>query len=148
LPRQYYPVLLTLGVAVIVGVTILLLSQLLATFRGNQTGGRIKGLPYESGVPLLDRSHKRISIAFFLVAIDFIVFDLEAAFLYPWALILRKGGWELFAAVMVFVFLILVGYAYIWIKGGLDLGPLREQQRRRRPVQLAFGAQPSAPRLH
>ena len=153
MPRQYYPVLLTLGVAIIVGATILLLSYLLAKFRGNQTGGRIKGLPYESGMPLLDRSHKRISIAFFLVAIDFIVFDLEAAFLYPWALILRdeahKTGWarwELFTAVMVFVFLILVGYAYIWIKGGLDLGPLREQLRRRRPARLAFGAQPTAPR--
>jgi NADH-quinone oxidoreductase subunit A len=129
LPQQYYPVLLTLGIAIVLGVTILGLSHLISTLGGNQTGGRVKRTTYESGMPLLDRSHKRLSIAFFLVAIDFIVFDLEAAFLYPWALILKRGGWELFAAVMVFVFLILVGYAYIWIKGGLDLGPLREQRR-------------------
>jgi NADH-quinone oxidoreductase subunit A len=134
LPQQYYPVLLTLGVAIVVGAAILLLSHLLGTLGGNQTGGRIKKMTYESGLPLLDRSHKRLSIAFFLIAIDFIVFDLEAAFLYPWALTLRKGGWELFAAVMVFVFLILVGYAYIWIKGGLDLGPAREQRRRPGPL--------------
>jgi NADH-quinone oxidoreductase subunit A len=81
----------------------------------------------------MDISHKRISIAFFLVAIDFIVFDLEAAFLYPWSLVLRQFGWELFWAVMVFIFLILVGYAYVWLKGGLDLSlPARE----RRPVRL------------
>jgi NADH-quinone oxidoreductase subunit A len=130
LPQQYYPVLLALGAGIVVGAAILLLSQLLAKIGGNQTGGLIKRTTYESGMPLLDRSRKRISIAFFLVAIDFIVFDLEAAFLYPWALILRHGGWRLFAAVMVFIFLILVGYAYIWLKGGLDLGPLREQRRR------------------
>jgi len=119
LPEQYYPVLLMLGLAIVVGIAILALSQLL----GRQVGGRIKLTPVESGMPLLDRSHKRISIAFFLVAIDFIVFDLEAAFLYPWALVLRQGSWPLFWAVMVFVFLILVGYAVLWKKGGLDLGP-------------------------
>jgi len=78
------------------------------------------------------------------VAIDFIVFDLEAAFLYPWALVLKRGGWALFAAVMVFVFLILVGYAYIWLKGGLDLGPLREL--RRRPGGLSFAGRPAPAR--
>ncbi len=108
-----------LGLATVIGVTILLLSQLL----GKQVGGRVKGTPVESGMPLLDRSHKRISIVFFLVAIDFIVFDLEAAFLYPWALVIRRFGWPLFWAVMVFVLLILVGYAVLWKKGGLDLGP-------------------------
>jgi NADH-quinone oxidoreductase subunit A len=131
LPEQYYPVLLTLGVAILMGVVILTLSQGLAWMMGNQRGGRVKLTPIESGVPMLDRSHKRISIAFFLVAIDFIVFDLEAAFLYPWALTLRQGGWELFAAVMVFIFLILVGYAYVWLKGGLDLQPRREQRTAR-----------------
>ena len=124
MPEQYYPVLLMLGIAIVMAVAILGLSQLL----GQQTGGRVKGTTVESGMPLLDRSHKRMSIAFFLIAIDFIVFDLEAAFLYPWALVMREGDWELFAAVMVFFFLILVGYAYIWLKGGLELGPRREKR--------------------
>jgi NADH-quinone oxidoreductase subunit A len=127
LPEQYYPVLLMLGIAIVMAVAILGLSQLL----GKQTGGRVKGTTVESGLPLLDRSHKRMSIAFFLIAIDFIVFDLEAAFLYPWALIMREGGWQLFAAVMVFFFLILVGYAYVWLKGGLELGPRRNTLARR-----------------
>ena len=125
MPEQYYPVLLALGVAIILGVVILSVSYLL----GPQTGGRVKGTTIESGMPLLDRSHKRISVAFFLIAIDFIVFDLEAAFLYPWALVLREGGWPLFWAVMVFVFLILVGYAYVWLKGGLDLRPRGSKTR-------------------
>jgi NADH-quinone oxidoreductase subunit A len=133
LPEQYYPVLLALGIAASLGGVILVLSYVLGKIGGNQRGGLIKRTTVESGMPLLDRSHKRISIAFFLIAIDFIVFDLEAAFLYPWALILREGGWELFWAVMVFVFLILVGYAYVWLKGGLDnLGP----QRERKPLRL------------
>lgn len=122
MPADYLPVLLAFGVAIAAGVTLLGISHLL----GPKTGGRLKRTTYESGMPLLDRSHKRISIAFFLIAIDFIVFDIEAAFLYPWALVIRDGGWPLFWAVMVFVFLILVGYAYIWRKGGLDLGPRRE----------------------
>jgi NADH-quinone oxidoreductase subunit A len=136
LPEQYYPVLLALGISIALGVVILIASYLLALFVGNQRGGLIKRTTIESGMPLMDVSHKRISIAFFLVAIDFIVFDLEAAFLYPWSLILRDrliGGWPLFWAVMVFILLILVGYAYVWLKGGLDLSlPARE----RRPVRL------------
>jgi NADH:ubiquinone oxidoreductase subunit 3 (subunit A) len=125
MPADYLPVLLAFGVAIVAGVTLLGLSYWL----GPKTGGRAKRTTYESGMPLLDRSHKRISVAFFLIAIDFIVFDIEAAFLYPWALVLRAGGWPLFWAVMVFVFLILVGYAYIWRLGGLDLGPRREGGR-------------------
>jgi NADH-quinone oxidoreductase subunit A len=133
LPEQYFPVLLALGVSIALGAIILIASHLLSLFVGNQRGGLIKGTTVESGMPLMDISHKRISIAFFLVAIDFIVFDLEAAFLYPWSLVLRDGGWYLFGAVMVFIFMILVGYAYVWLKGGLDLSlPARE----RRPVRL------------
>jgi len=133
LPEQYYPVLLAMGIATAMGVVILSLSWILGKIGGHQHGGVRKRTTVESGMPLLDASHKRISIAFFLIAIDFIVFDLEAAFLYPWSLVLRDFGWTLFAAVMVFIFLILVGYAYVWLKGGLDLSlPGRE----RRPLRL------------
>jgi NADH-quinone oxidoreductase subunit A len=126
MPRDYFPVLLALGVAMTIGASLLVLSYLL----GKQVGGREKRTTVESGVPLLDVSHKRVSIAFFLVAIDFIIFDIEAAFLYPWALVLRQGGWPLFGAVMVFAFLILVGFAYVWKKGGLDFAPRGNVVRR------------------
>ncbi|HEV7670987.1 MAG TPA: NADH-quinone oxidoreductase subunit A [Thermoanaerobaculia bacterium] len=119
MPSQYYPILLTLGIAMFVGFAILMLSYLLG--KSQIRGGTVHLSAIESGLPLLDRSHKRLSIVFFLVAIDFIIFDLEAAFLFPWALHLREGGWPLFWAVMVFVGLILVGYAYVWAKGGLNV---------------------------
>ncbi|HRC84493.1 MAG TPA: NADH-quinone oxidoreductase subunit A [Thermoanaerobaculia bacterium] len=117
MPHQYFPVLLAIGIALLVGVGMLVASRL----AGRQVGGRVKLSTYESGMPLLDISHKRLSVAFFLVAIDFIVFDLEAAFLYPWALVMKDLGWPLFWAVVAFIALILVGYAYVWRKGGLNI---------------------------
>ena len=99
--------------------------MILSWIGGVRTGGRIKLSTYESGLPLLDRSRKRLSIAFFLIAIDFVVFDVEAAFLYPWVTVVREGGWPLFWAVMVFVGLIVAGYAYVWRKGGLEVATRR-----------------------
>jgi NADH-quinone oxidoreductase subunit A len=126
LPETYLPVLLTMGIAALLGVALLSLSWL----GGRKRGGRTELSPVESGMPLLDDSRKRVSIVFFLIAIDFIVFDLEAAFLYPWALVFRSGGWPLFGAVLVFVALILVGYVYIWKQGGLDLGKRLSEAKR------------------
>jgi len=124
MPSQYYPLLIAFAIALILGVVILWLNQLAS--KRAATGGRIKGTTYESGLPLLDASRKRVSVLFFLVAIDFVIFDVEAAFLYPWALVLREGAWPLFWAVQVFIGLILVGFAYVWRKGGLDLTPRRD----------------------
>lgn len=130
MPRAYLPVLLSLGIAFLLGGVLLGLSSI----AGAKTGGRIKLSTYESGMPLLDRSRKRLSIAFFLIAIDFVVFDVEAAFLYPWAPVVREGSWPLFWAVMVFVALIVVGYAYVWKKGGLEVATraARRSEARRR----------------
>ena len=121
MPADHYPVLLALGFALAMGGVIVALSSLI----GRRRVGQTLLSPYESGEPLLDRSRKRISVLFFLVAIDFVIFDVEAAFLYPWVLVLREGSWPLFWAVMVFVGLILVGLVYIWRKGGLALDPRR-----------------------
>lgn len=117
MPQTFLPILVALAVAFALGGVMMGLSWI----AGKRTGGRIKLSTYESGLPLLDRSRKRLSIAFFLIAIDFVVFDVEAAFLYPWVVVLREGGWSLFWGVMAFIGLILVGYAYVWKKGGLDL---------------------------
>ena len=122
MPTSYLPVLAALGFALALGLGILILSF----FIGSRSGGKVKLSTYESGEPLLDRSRKRISILFFLVAIDFVIFDVEVAFLLPWILVLKEGGWPLFWAMMVFIFLIVVGFAYIWRKGGLDLRPQSE----------------------
>ena len=121
MPERYYPVLLALGVAAAMGVVILSLSWVLGKIGGNQRGGLVKGTPIESGMPMLDRSHKRLSIAFFLIAIDFIVFDLEAAFLYPWALIFKSQlGLYGFVEMLVFMGLLGGGFVYAWKAGALD----------------------------
>lgn len=117
MPEAYFPVIVAFSAAF--GLACLLMA--ISWFAGHRTGGRVKLSTYESGLPLLDRSRKRLSIAFFLIAIDFVVFDVEAAFLYPWVVIMREGGWPLFTAVMAFLGLIIVGYAYVWRKGGLDV---------------------------
>ena len=94
-----------------------------AQIHGSEDHQRVAQSLFKAGQALLDRSRKRISILFFLIAIDFVIFDVEVAFLLPWILVLREGGWPLFWAVQVFILLILVGLAYIWKKGGLDLRP-------------------------
>ena len=129
MPAEYYPVLLAFGVAMIVGLAILALAGLAG--RGG-SGGRVKRSIYESGLPPLDANRKRISVLFFLIAIDFVVFDVEAAFIYPWVLVLREGGWPLFWAVQVFIGLILVGFVYLWRNGGLDVTPNRRQAAARK----------------
>ena len=123
MPASYIPVLIALAVALALGGVIVAISSRI----GSRSGGKIKLSTYESGEPLLDRSRKRISVLFFLIAIDFVIFDVEVAFLLPWILVLKEGGWPLFGAVMVFMFLIVVGFAYIWKKGGLDVTPNRKQ---------------------
>jgi NADH-quinone oxidoreductase subunit A len=115
--RDYVPILMLMAAAVGIAAAILLLSALL----GPKLRTRSKLETYESGVPLLDISHKRLSIKFFVIAIVFILFDVEIAFLYPWAVIFRTGGPGLFLEMLVFLAILAVGYAYIWRKGAFDL---------------------------
>lgn len=115
--RDYVPILMLMAAAVGIAAVILLLSALL----GPRLRTRSKLDTYESGVPLLDVSHKRLSIKFFVIAIVFILFDVEIAFLYPWAVIFRTGGPGLFLEMLAFLAVLAVGYAYIWRKGAFDL---------------------------
>ncbi|MGH9400349.1 MAG: NADH-quinone oxidoreductase subunit A [Thermoanaerobaculia bacterium] len=114
--ESYVPILILLAFAVAVVATIVGLSALL----GPKLPTADKLSTFESGVPLIDASHKRMSIQFFVTAMIFILFDVEIAFLYPWALVFRGGGPGLFAEMLVFLGVLGVGYAYIWKKGALD----------------------------
>jgi len=115
--RDYVPILMLMAAAVGIAAVIIVLSALL----GPKLRTRSKLETYESGVPLLDVSHKRLSIKFFVIAIVFILFDVEIAFLYPWAVIFRSGGPGLFLEMLAFLAILAVGYAYIWRKGAFDL---------------------------
>ena len=112
----FVPILLLMIVAAGLAATMLLLNALW----GPRLKTRSKLDTYESGVPLIDASRKRLSIQFFVVAMVFILFDVEIAFLYPWAVVFRDAPAPLLAEMLVFLVFLAVGYAYIWKKGAFD----------------------------
>ena len=114
--ESYLPILILMLFAIGVAGVMLLLSHVL----GPRLRTRRKLETYESGMPLLDLSHKRISIQFFLIAMVFILFDVEIAFLYPWAVVFREGGIPLFIEMVAFLAILAVGYAYLWKKKAFD----------------------------
>ena len=116
MPSHFAPILIALGLAAGMAATILLLNHLL----GPRLRTRKKLEIYESGVPLVDASHKRLSIQFFLVAMVFILFDVEIVFLYPWAIIFHELRMFGFIEMMLFLGLVLAGFAYLWKKGAFD----------------------------
>lgn len=115
-PTAFLPILLMILFAAAVAVVLLVLNALI----GRKAPSKRKLAPYESGMPILDDNRKRISVKFFIVAMVFILFDVEIAFVYPWALVFRSVGWPLFVEMLVFLAVLAVGYAYIWKKGAFD----------------------------
>ena len=81
-----------------------------------------KSAPYECGMPPVGDARERQSVKFYLVAMIFLLFDIEVAFLYPWAMALRDLGWSGLVQVVLFFALLLAGYVYVWRKGALDWG--------------------------
>jgi NADH-quinone oxidoreductase subunit A len=86
--------------------------------------------PYECGMPAVGDARERQSVKFYLVAMIFLLFDIEVAFLYPWAMALRDLGWVGFIQIVTFFLILLVGYVYVWRKGVLDWGPVTRSARR------------------
>ena len=116
MPVDYAPILILLVFAAAVPAGIIFVSSLI----GPKLPSARKLETYESGMPLLDLSRKRMSVQFFVIAMVFILFDVEVAFVYPWALVYRTGGAGLFVEMLVFLAVLFVGYAYLWKKGALD----------------------------
>jgi NADH-quinone oxidoreductase subunit A len=115
-PEVYFPVLLQGLVAMALAAGLLTVSYLL----GQKVRNRVKDMPYESGiVPTGDARH-RFSVKFYLVGMLFILFDIEAIFLYPWVVVFRELKMLAFVEMLIFVVLILSGFFYIWKKGALD----------------------------
>jgi NADH-quinone oxidoreductase subunit A len=113
---RYLPLLLHILAAAIVASAIVILSWIL----GERRPTRAKLSPYECGIAPVGDARNRFSVKFYLVAMLFILFDVEAVFLYAWAVILRDlkmfGFWEM----MVYIAIVLVGFFYVWKKGVLD----------------------------
>src|SRR4051794_21566960 len=112
----YFPVLVQGIIAVGLAAVLILLSYLL----GKRVRNAIKDTPYESGITPTGDARGRFSVKFYLVGMLFILFDIEAIFLYPWAVVYRELKMFGFIEMLVFVVLILSGFFYIWKKGALD----------------------------
>jgi len=92
----------------------------LSRFLGPHNPTPEKSAPYECGMPPVGDARERQSIRFYLIAMIFLLFDIEVAFLYPWAMALRSLGWPGYAQVVLFTLTLTAGYIYIWKKGALD----------------------------
>ena len=124
---RYLPLLIHMLVAALVAGAIVVLSTLL----GKHQYGRVKFQPYECGMNPTGNARERFSVKFYLVGMLFILFDVEAVFLYPWAIIYRELKLFGFVEMMVYIGIILVGFFYIWKKGALDWALAREGTNRR-----------------
>jgi NADH-quinone oxidoreductase subunit A len=151
---DYLPIILMFVVAFGFAAGNVLLSQ----FVGQRKATRTKTMPYESGKDPVGSARERYSVKFYLVAMIFILFDIELIFLMPWAVVFRKLtvedglGTLAYVEMMTFVVLLLVGYIYIWKKGLFDWGSrarveaeaearaLKETEARRRAQRAAARA--------
>ena len=114
--QVYLPVFLMLLVAAVVAVLLFTLTSVL----GPKKPTPEKMLPYESGSETVGAGGVRLSVKFYVTAILFVVFDIEAVFLYPWASMFRDLGWFGFAEMMMFLVILGVTLVYAWRKGGLE----------------------------
>ncbi|MDQ6790044.1 MAG: NADH-quinone oxidoreductase subunit A [Candidatus Dormibacteraeota bacterium] len=109
---------LVIYAVIVVGVVGLLIT--LSNLLGPQKPYKSKLLPYESGIVPVDPARKRYSVRFYLTAMLFIIFDVEAVFFYPWAVVLRQLRWYGVIEMLVFIGILLVALVHIWRKGGLE----------------------------
>src|SRR5689334_14054313 len=114
--EYYFPVLVQALLAIALAAGLLTVSFVL----GKKVRNRVKDMPYESGIAPTGDARQRFSVKFYLVAMLFILFDIEAIFLYPWVVVYRELKMFAFVEMLVFVILILSGFFYIWKKGALD----------------------------
>jgi NADH-quinone oxidoreductase subunit A len=114
--REYVPLLMLMAFVAVNGVLFIVVSQILSHRRPTV----MKGVPYESGMPPLGTARQRFSVKFYLVAMLFIVFDLETVFMIPWAQAFRSLGLFGLVEMGIFILILAVGYVYIWKRGALE----------------------------
>ena len=114
--NDYLPVVIFIGVAAVIGLALLISPFLLAY----QNPDPEKLSAYECGFEPFDDTRRRFDVRFYLVAILFIIFDLEVAFLFPWAVSFGELGWFGFWSMMVFLGVLTIGFIYEWKKGALE----------------------------
>lgn len=114
--ENYFPILLFIIVGLAVGVAPIVLGKLVAPNKPDSE----KNSPYECGFEAFEDARMKFDVRYYLVAILFILFDLEIAFLFPWAVVLKEIGLFGFVSMMVFLAILVVGFIYEWMKGALE----------------------------
>ena len=114
--ENYFPILLFIIVGLAIGLGPLVLSKLVSPSRPDVE----KNSPYECGFEAFEDARMKFDVRYYLVAILFILFDLEIAFLFPWAVVIQEIGLAGFFAMMLFLFVLVVGFVYEWMKGALE----------------------------
>ena len=114
--ESYIPIFMMLTAAALFGFVMVRLNELFGPKRPNEE----KLSTYESGMEPVRTARERFSVKFYLVAVLFILFDIEVVFLYPWAVTFRELGVSGFVTMVVFIFVLLVGYFYVWRTGALQ----------------------------
>ncbi|MEJ2672973.1 MAG: NADH-quinone oxidoreductase subunit A [Deltaproteobacteria bacterium] len=113
---DYLPILIYFIIAIGLVAVIVLLSELLGTKRHFPA----KDIPYECGMDPIGDARHRYTVRFYVIAMFFIVFDIEAIFFYPWAVVFKPLGWFGFVEMLVFIGILAVGLVYVWGKGALE----------------------------
>jgi NADH-quinone oxidoreductase subunit A len=114
--ETYFPLLILLGISAAQAVGMVVLSEVVSPTKRTL----VKVAPYESGIDPLGSTRERFSVKFYVVAILFIVFDVETVFLIPWAVVMREVGLAGFVPAAIFIFILTVGLVYEWKKGALE----------------------------
>jgi len=114
--RQYLPILIFMGLATVLGLALFTIGWILGPRRPDAE----KLSPYECGFEAFEDARMKFDVRYYLVAILFILFDLEIAFLFPWAIVLNEIGLFGFLSMMVFLGILVVGFVYEWMKGALE----------------------------
>lgn len=125
--ETWFPVLIQILIAIAVAGAMIGLSAIL----GQRVRDPVKSMPYESGMRPVGNARERFSVKFYLVAMVFILFDIEAIFLYPWAVVYRELKFFAFFEMLLFIVLVLCGFFYIWKKGVLNWSVDQEQRPQR-----------------
>ncbi|WLD21980.1 NADH-quinone oxidoreductase subunit A [Aeromonas veronii] len=115
------------AIYVIGAITICLVMIGLAALLGGRAYGRTKNKPFESGVDSVGSARLRFSAKFYLVAMFFVIFDVEALYLFAWSVSVRESGWVGFIEAAIFIGLLLIGLIYLWRIGALDWSPRKQQ---------------------
>ena len=117
---QYLPILLFLGIALALSTLFVFLPMGVSRLTGSHQPTEAKLTEYECGFPAFEDSRSQFDVRFYLVAILFIIFDLDAAFLFPWAVSLEDIGWVGWTTMMVFLAELVIGFIYAWKVGALE----------------------------